>query len=601
MALLAAGCWLSGYASERIALRARSLGVLRAPARLALGAGLWIALTFALAAAGALRIEAIATAAVCVGLAAVGARARWPDSGESHTPSDAVFLGALALCAMPFLGLALSPEITWDAGTYHLALPKRFLAAGGFVPIEMNVYSNWPLGTELLFAVAMLVQDYVLAKLVHLGFGLATLWVVYCGCRAFHGPRGRASGWLAAALVLANATFQFELGVAYVDLAVSFFLLCGVLFSVRALEEEGPKRRAWLLLAGLCGGALASTKVSGIASAAALGLVVLPAALSQALRGRPALLREAIVCLGLPTLLLWAPWLFKAAAYTGNPVYPFFYDFFGGADWSPVLSGQFSSWQRSIGMGRELADWLALPGRVILTHGGGYDRFHGDIGDFWIVLIPLAAGLGIGHRIVRGCLTAAAFVFAIWAVGSQQMRLLLPILPLLAIASAITCVDVVWRIPSSGLRRVGLALAPLAAIALAAHTGAASIGRGFDALTGGESQGGPRAVHRYVATALPESARLLLLDTNQVFFLERDALADSFFEASQIADWLGSADTPDAVLARLRERRITHVLRSSRRWGIEWPPALLTLLEDRNRAVPRFRAADGRDLLLELR
>ena len=107
-------------------------------------------------------------------------------------------------------------------------------------------------------------------------------------------------------------------------------------------------------------------------------------------------------------------------------------------------------------------------------------------------------------------------------------------------------------------------------------------------------------VHRFVAT-LPPEAKLLLLNTNQGFFLERDYLSDSFFEASQIADWLRDAATPQAVIARLRERRITHVLLENRDWDIDWPQALLALLADRDLAAPRYRSSDGRFDLFELR
>ena len=109
-------------------------------------------------------------------------------------------------------------------------------------------------------------------------------------------------------------------------------------------------------------------------------------------------------------------------------------------------------------------------------------------------------------------------------------------------------------------------------------------------------------VYRWIAATLPPEARLLLLDTNQTFYLEREALADSFFEASQIADWLRVAAGADEISARLRARGVTHVLRDRRRdWGIAWPPALLALLEDGSRAAPRYRSPDGRVEVWELR
>ena len=109
-------------------------------------------------------------------------------------------------------------------------------------------------------------------------------------------------------------------------------------------------------------------------------------------------------------------------------------------------------------------------------------------------------------------------------------------------------------------------------------------------------------VFRWIAASLPPDARLLLLDANSTFFVPREALADSFFEASQLADWLRDAQTPDEVRARLAARGVTHVLRDRRRdWGIAWPPALLELLRDDGRAQRRYLSPDGRVEVWELR
>jgi hypothetical protein len=94
---------------------------------------------------------------------------------------------------------------------------------------------------------------------------------------------------------------------------------------------------------------------------------------------------------------------------------------------------------------------------------------------------------------------------------------------------------------------------------------------------------------------------VLLLDTNQVYFLEREAIADSFFEASQLADWLADATTPRELAARLAARGVTHLLWDRRRdWRIDWPASLHALLADPRRARSLYRAIDGRVELFEL-
>jgi len=57
---------------------------------------------------------------------------------------------------------------------------------------------------------------------------------------------------------------------------------------------------------------------------------------------------------------------------------------------------------------------------------------------------------------------------------------------------------------------------------------------------------------------LPMNTRLLFLNTNYGFYSEREYIADSFFEASQIVDWLACASAGE-IQARLRNKGITHI------------------------------------------
>ena len=232
---LAAAFGLAGYAVERALFRDAPLGHLRSLARAALGVLVWMAGLFALAAAGALSTSGVlAFAGVCVVSAGI-ARARFGGAPVGEA-TGAGFALAAGLFTSPFLLLALRPQVSWDASAYHLTLAKHFLASGGFEALPFSVYSHWPLATELLYAAAMAIQDYTLAKALHYGFGLATLWALYLGARAFQRAE---SGWIAAPLVLANPIFLFELGVAYVDLAYAFLFVTGLLFMLQWRQSDG--------------------------------------------------------------------------------------------------------------------------------------------------------------------------------------------------------------------------------------------------------------------------------------------------------------------------------------------------------------------------
>jgi hypothetical protein len=466
----------------------------------------------------------------------------------------------------------------------------------------MNVYSNWPLATELLYAAAMLVGDHAVAKGIHFLFGVLTLFAVHLGCRTFH---RRASGWLAAPALLANPILLFEFSVAYVDLAYAFFFTAAFLFMLFALERRS---RAALLLSGLCAGALVGIKITGVMGAAVVGSLAVPAVASSLRERDGAPLRDLALLFATPALAAGLPWIAKSAAYTGNPVYPFLYDIFGGPDWSASLSVQLRIWLESFGMGRDALDFLRLPVRVVLSGGGPRDPFQGDLGDFWVALVPVAAILGWRQRLARYGLAAAALYFAVWSVGSQQARFLIPVLPLLAMASGVALVEGISRLRRPGLRGAALGAATFAAAALVLVQGHRPFAAGLALLPGllrdadALERDAVHPIYVFVERELPRDARILLLDTNQTFFLERDHLADSFFEASQIADWLRSCTTPAEVAERLGARGISHVLVDrGRHWGIPWPKPLTTLLRDGSHAMLRHRSADGRFDLFELR
>ncbi len=614
---LGAAAWVSG----RVLLPSSMSGPHASLAAFCLGIGYWSSTTFLLAATGLLNRGGLVagTAALVVVAAArrVFLRQAWSRAAQAAVPrpSFASLAACLVLTAvlLPLLALNVSPPVSWDAAVYHLTLPKLYLAEGGFRPVEMSVYSNWPLQVQLLYAVAMLLHGYTLAKAVHFGFALLVVYAFFAACRSRRRPLPWATPWLATAFFLANGVVLFELRTAYVDLAHAFFFFSAFLFMEQAALSKGRDGANALLVAGLACGLLASVKVSGILGVPVIAALYLPRLRTEAAAGRaaPAAERAAaggfLVRFALPVAALWVPWLVKAAWYTGNPFYPFLHAWFGGPDWNEELAGHLSAWQWEIGMGRGVLDYLLLPLRVILLGGRGYDRFDGEIGLFWIVLVPLALFGARTSGTVRRALAVAGLYFLVWAATSQQMRFLIPILPLLALAAATAVVDLVERLRQPSWRRVGHGFALAGALALVASAAAPGLTDGvrtvaaFSGIEGDVRESVVPPHLRFVNEHLPADARLLFLNTNLGFFCDREYLADSFFEASQIAAYLAEARTGEEVYRRLRERGITHVVldRRQRPRRNDLPGVLGQMLRERTSVL--YRSADGRFDVRELR
>lgn len=599
LGLLAALLWATGVLVERAAgpFEVPALGGL--VVRCALGSIAWIWLLFGLASAQALRPGLVLPLALGALLASVALRPR-PAAGVQSAPASR--LAGWAWCVPPAVVLlalfvrALSPAIGWDDGVYHLALPKLYLAHGGFRPVAFNVFSHWPHGIELLYALAMMVQDYVLAKLVHLLFLVLVLISVFRISRTL-APRSVAL--LATLLVLGNDVVLFEAERAYVDLAFAFFLLVAV---AGADEFLSSGRAGALTLSGLCCGGLAATKLSGVAAAACVAAVVL---LSRRPRGAPGRARRVAVALGIPTLLMAAPWWLKSYLDTGNPVYPFLYDVFGGREWSAELSRQLREYLHGIGMGRGWRDYLLLPFRVAWSGGPGYQRFDGRLGEAWLLLVPLA--LLVRSAAARAYLLCAGLYFGLWALTSQQMRLLIPVLPLLAVA----CAGALGRL-AAGLRprpvlrnlhvawvagTCALLLPALWPILARAPLEARELWR--------RGAGDPVEVmpegFAFVNRSTPPGARILLLNLNQGFFLEREYLADSIFEASQMRELMSRTRSGPELHSRLRELGVTHLYRGTQDWRIRYPEALDQLLDDSGLVERAYECRDASCTIFALR
>jgi hypothetical protein len=574
---------------------------------LALGAALWMALVFALAAVGLLRPLTLYTAILVV----VGASLMRRRAGGLHLlpvfrrpewlAAEATLAVALGALGVALFLQTLTPAVSWDANVYHLTVPQLWIEHGGFRAIPYNVYSNWPLNTELLYGLAMALQDHVLAKLVHFLFGVSLLVAVY-GVTAR--VASRFAGLLAATLVLCNQVVLAEIRVAYVDLAFTLFFFLAFLRLHEALESRDWDRRD-LLLAGVLAGVAGGIKPTGWVAPLCLGLVLFLGSLRRR-SGLRQVSRSLLLFLA-PAMLLLLPWLVKTWLTTGNPVYPFFYELFGGPEWSEELGRQFVEWQRGIGMGRGWRDYLLLPLRVILVGGPGYDRFDGQIHPLWLVWIPVAAWSARRSSLARRGLWVVVIYFVFWALTSQQMRFLIAALPLLSVAAALGIKELIQKAQPGRSRGWIKAAATLVFVLLIVQSGAA-YAVGAWRMSAEYLRYGPTLhedvvppVYRFINDELPAKARVMMVNTNLGFFCHRDYIADSFFEASQMRHLLQPASSKEQAAAILAGQGITHLLVDGRDLGILFPHSFFELLKDTALAEVVYSSEDQRYAVLEMR
>jgi len=602
-ALLTVSMLLTGVLIERWWLRAGDLPQCRWVARIALGAGVWIGLLFIAAALGVLSDSTVFFVLALLLLLVIWQRQRVLDfqpvvsrtqRDDSGGAPSVLLAGTAALMISVLFVQTLWPRVSWDANVYHLTVPRLYLEQGGFLRIPFNVYSNWPLNTELLFAMAMVFRSYILAKLVHFGFGCLCSLLVYQVVRE---EAGSWAGWCAVVLLLMNPIVLLEMRVAYVDLASALYLTLGFVVVHQWLDRRDSGMR-WLLVGGVFAGLAAGTKLTGIVGALSLSMLLMVVLLRRS--ASLSELVKPIASLMIPSVVLLLPWLIKTWVFTGNPVYPFLFSQFGGPEWSPELQRQLTDWQRSIGMGRSLSDYLLLPVRVILDGGRGYARFDGEISRLWIAILPLSMWMARDRPIVSRAVLTSATYFAFWALSSQQIRFLIPILPLLAIAGAVSIHCAMDRVWSPRARHSILWLCTFVLVVSLGWSGwsfgVRSVGMLKDYahhdLAIEDLAQDP--IYQFINQNLPADARIMMLNTNHGFFCRRDFIADSFFEASQIAELLRRAESGPGIATTLRGMGITHLLIENRDRGIDYPESLADFLNDGRLVESIYRSPDDR-------
>lgn len=227
-------------------------------------------------------------------------------AGEVRLP-----LGAAVCAAVISFPLVLVPSRAFDALSYHLEVPMRYLQAGGMVDLPANLYSYSPLLTQMLYGLAMGLAGPALAGLIYYLFFLLTLWVIWCGGRPLFGNSGAA--WATAMLSL-TPVFLMEVPQSGADWSMTFFLVTALFLA--AGDDRSPRR---LLLAGALAGMAAGCRHQALG----YGVVLIPlSGLAADLAARRAAAVKNWLLLAVSAFAAAAPWYLKNLLQTGDPLYP---------------------------------------------------------------------------------------------------------------------------------------------------------------------------------------------------------------------------------------------------------------------------------------
>lgn len=515
-----------------------------------------------------------------------------PDNDQSMSLPWTLILWAPGL-ALLLVAATCPPGTLWnveargyDVMSYHLQIPREWLAAGAMIPLEHNVYSYLPGLVESVFyqfaAMRGSVRDAVYTcQLFSVSMMLLAAWGIASAAATFVDRAGAAAG---GALFLAVPWVTITGSMAYNEAAVLALGAAAVALLFDPVAERG---RGAALIGLLVGAATLCKLTAGPMLALPIG-VLLVTRLNHAIRWRavPSVrvgLEAAAVATVIGCLVLM-PYLIRNAAWTGNPVFPFAKSVFGTAHWDADLADR---WDRGHGITIQSDDrptafvrqWLvntgygAFGGRPTPHEADNVARFPNEFGApiLWaafLVALLLSFLCKRSRRAGQAMLAMLGIQLAFWLVGTHlQSRFLLPtLIP--------TCV-----LLGIGLGRLNRPLEhrlwwmmPLASIGLV-------LVLGVTALTTLWSQTQPArlptgelvplpvfalvdAMNRIKSplAGLPEDGKTLVVaDNMMLLYHPRPFAYASAFDRHPLTDILETSDDPPAVTAALRDAGYTHV------------------------------------------
>jgi len=480
--------------------------------------------------------------------------------------------GAAALLGLGVALLAaLAPAEFYDALIYHLAVPARFIADGGLVPIEGNFYASFPSNQSMLYALGMLlagdaVRAGSLAQVLHWGCGVAALAATY-GAGARH--VGAKTGWLAALLLATAPGILLTSTWAIADLGVmldgSLVLAC----LLEASDAAPAARRRYTLLAGIFAGLALGVKYTAALSVLAPGLAL---TLFMAWRGRRdggarGRLADAAI-FALAAAAIFAPWAVRNAVLAGNPVAPYLGGLFGAETSARTIGEELS---RRIPAGTGATEALLFHLGAFWRAGVSRLGAGGYLGVTFALLIPFVLFRRRHPSAIPALAVYAGAGLAAWSAGVEVSRYLFPVLPAAALLAAHGALCLVRAAPATyeGLACVlawliGHGLYLFAVLTLTSNP--------FGAVLGIEpvDEYLSRRVEYYSAAefinaGLPEGARVLFVGEGRGYYVERAYEASTPLDRILIEKLASRAVRERRSLAEvLRNAGFTHLLRNRR-------------------------------------
>jgi len=545
----------------------------------AVGAAAWSLIFFFLGIAGWYNAAtAIAAVVTGIALAFVGVDRLREMRSESRTPdnasgADRVLLILIAAPVVLALIGSLAPPTAKDTLLYHFALPRAFIAQQSNAFVEGNIASYLALGGEMHNVWAMLLGGLIDQRVAEAAAGvvnwlfLPLLLAAVFGWSRELGISRRLS--LIAALIVASVPSVYHVSTSsYIDVQLAMYVTLAIYSLACWWRTLG---HGWLILIAVFLGASLSIKLTSVVIIAAFALVM-------SFRARNADNAGRILGYGLAALVLAgviaSPWYLRTWKATGSPVFPFYMSIWRGeaAGWDVDRSNLFQAMNANYGgENKSVIDYVIAPWNVsVAAQPEENEYFDGVLGVSFLLGLPLLVwALWKSEMPVETKIgvAVAAVMYLFWLFSSQQLRYLLPVVPVLAIA-IVVAVGRIFERDQNGRSIAELSLASASIAAMLVSVSWFLQKAPLRVVLGGETRDSylTRSLdyypyYEYLNAETPADAKVWLINMRRdTYNLERPAVSDYLFEDWTLRQMLWESRNAQELKAKAAAMGVQYIL-----------------------------------------
>jgi len=450
---------------------------------------------------------------------------------------------------------------------------------------------------DLLYIIPLYFGNDIVPKYIHFAFALLTAWLIFNYLKI----RINTVSALAGALFFLSLPIIVKLSITvYVDLGLIFFSTWSLIYLLKWLEN-GFKFRFLIISAVACGLAL-GTKYNALITFLLLSLFVpyLFAKYHRGLSSREGLKVPGVKPEGKPdkkapflrvlfygagfvliALIVFSPWMIRSYIWTDNPVYPLYNGWFNPVPANPTKSsgglGHFET--RKLIYKESLWQTLTIPVRIFFEGQDDLPQyFDGKLNPF-LFFLPFFAFFNFKKntsviKTEKKILLAFSVLYLFFAFFKADMRIryIAPIIPplvILAMYGLHQIITITAEHFSAPVRRY-ISFGILATVAWMFGMNGAYIRGQFSYVDPMSYLSGRVDRDTYIQRYRPEYTAIEYANINlsnhtkilgvflgnRRYYSDREMIfGDAFFRAAVMR-----AETPENILADLKERKITHVL-----------------------------------------